>query len=102
MAGLKSLAKDTANIWIEWYNRPFLRIIACTLYTIKLSAASGGYGGCYEHICHDSPSLVVLTYGMETRLLPGLPIKKMKIRSKSIRVRSLQLEVPLFYSFSFV
>ena len=44
MAGLSSLAKDTAIYGLSSIVGRFLNYLLVPLYTAKLSAASGGYG----------------------------------------------------------
>ncbi len=66
MAGLKSLAKDTAIYGLSSIIGRFLNYLLVPLYTIKLSAASGGYGVVTNIYAMTALLLVVLTYGMET------------------------------------
>ena len=66
MAGLKSLAKDTAIYGLSSIIGRFLNYLLVPLYTIKLSAASGGYGVVTNIYAMTALPLVVLTYGMET------------------------------------
>ena len=66
MAGLKSLAKDTAIYGLSSIIGRFLNYLLVPLYTIKLSAASGGYGVVTNIYAMTAILLVVLTYGMET------------------------------------
>ncbi len=66
MAGLKSLAKDTAIYGLSSIIGRFLNYLLVPLYTIKLSAESGGYGVVTNIYAMTALLLVVLTYGMET------------------------------------
>ena len=66
MAGLKSLAKDTAIYGLSSIIGRFLNYLLVPLYTIKLYAASGGYGVVTNIYAMTALLLVVLTYGMET------------------------------------
>ena len=66
MAGLKSLAKDTAIYGLSSIIGRFLNYLLVPLYTIKLSAASGGYGVVTNIYAMTALLLLVLTYGMET------------------------------------
>lgn len=66
MAGLKSLAKDTAIYGLSSIVGRFLNYLLVPLYTVKLSAASGGYGVITNMYSITALLLVVLTYGMET------------------------------------
>ncbi len=66
MAGLKSLAKDTAIYGVSSIVGRFLNYLLVPLYTAKLSAASGGYGIITNLYAVTALLLVVLTYGMET------------------------------------
>lgn len=66
MAGLKSLAKDTAIYGVSSIVGRFLNYLLVPLYTVKLSAASGGYGVITNMYSITALLLVVLTYGMET------------------------------------
>ena len=66
MAGLKSLAKDTVIYGLSSIIGRFLNYLLVPLYTIKLSAASGGYGVVTNIYAMTALLLVVLTYGMET------------------------------------
>jgi O-antigen/teichoic acid export membrane protein len=66
MAGLKSLAKDTAIYGLSSIVGRFLNYLLVPLYTMKLSAASGGYGIVTNVYAITALLLVLLTYGMET------------------------------------
>ena len=66
MAGLKSLAKDTAIYGLSSIIGRFLNYLLVPLYTVKLSAASGGYGVITNIYAITALLLIILTYGMET------------------------------------
>lgn len=66
MAGLKSLAKDTAIYGLSSIVGRFLNYLLVPLYTAKLSAASGGYGIITNVYAYTALLMVILTYGMET------------------------------------
>lgn len=66
MAGLSSLAKDTAIYGLSSIVGRFLNYLLVPLYTAKLSAASGGYGVITNVYAYTALLLVILTYGMET------------------------------------
>ncbi|MEG1686104.1 MAG: oligosaccharide flippase family protein, partial [Bacteroides sp.] len=66
MAGLKSLAKDTAIYGMSSIIGRFLNYLLVPLYTAKLSAASGGYGVVTNVYAITALLLILLTYGMET------------------------------------
>jgi len=66
MAGLKSLAKDTAIYGVSSIVGRFLNYLLVPLYTAKLTAESGGYGIITNMYSITALLLVVLTYGMET------------------------------------
>ena len=66
MAGLKSLAKDTAIYGLSSIVGRFLNYLLVPLYTATLSAASGGYGIITNVYAYTALLLVILTYGMET------------------------------------
>lgn len=66
MAGLKSLAKDTVIYGMSSIVGRFLNYLLVPLYTVKLSAASGGYGVITNIYSYVALLLVLLTYGMET------------------------------------
>ena len=66
MAGLKSLAKDTAVYGLSSIVGRFLNYLLGPLYTAVLSAASGGYGVVANVYAYTALILVLLTFGMET------------------------------------
>lgn len=66
MAGLKSLAKDTAIYGVSSIVGRFLNYLLVPLYTAKIAASSGGYGVITNIYAYTALLLVVLTYGMET------------------------------------
>ncbi|WP_321478854.1 polysaccharide biosynthesis C-terminal domain-containing protein [uncultured Bacteroides sp.] len=66
MAGLKSLVKDTAIYGLSSIIGRFLNYLLVPLYTMKLPAASGGYGVVTNVYAMTALCLVLLTYGMET------------------------------------
>jgi len=66
MAGLKSLAKDTAIYGVSSIVGRFLNYLLVPLYTAKLTAESGGYGIITNMYSITALLLIVLTYGMET------------------------------------
>ena len=66
MAGLKSLAKDTAIYGMSSIVGRFLNYLLVPLYTAKLSVESGGYGVITNIYSYVALLLVLLTYGMET------------------------------------
>lgn len=63
---LKSLAKDTAIYGLSSIIGRFLNYLLVPLYTLKISAASGGYGIITNIYAYTALLLVILTYGMET------------------------------------
>jgi len=65
-ANLKSLAKDTAIYGLSSIIGRFLNYLLVPLYTIKISAASGGYGIITNVYAYVALLMVILTYGMET------------------------------------
>lgn len=65
-ANLKSLAKDTAIYGVSSIVGRFLNYLLVPLYTIKISAASGGYGIITNVYAYVALLMVILTYGMET------------------------------------
>lgn len=65
-ANLKSLAKDTAIYGLSSIVGRFLNYLLVPLYTLKISAASGGYGIITNVYAYTALLLVILTYGMET------------------------------------
>jgi O-antigen/teichoic acid export membrane protein len=66
MAGLKSLFKDTAIYGMSSIVGRFLNYMLVPLYTIKISAESGGYGIVTNMYAYTALLMVLLTYGMET------------------------------------
>lgn len=66
MAGLKTLAKDTAIYGLSSIIGRFLNYLLVPIYASAMSAASGGYGVVTEVYAWVALMLVVLTYGMET------------------------------------
>lgn len=66
MANLKSLAKDTVIYGLSSIIGRFLNYLLVPLYTIKISAALGGYGVVTNVYAYTALILVLLTFGMET------------------------------------
>ena len=66
MANLKTLFKDTAIYGLSSIVGRFLNYLLVPLYTIKISAASGGYGVITNVYAYTALLLVLLTFGMET------------------------------------
>ncbi len=66
MAGLKSLAKDTAIYGVSSIIGRFLNYLLVPIYAAAMSAASGGYGIVTEVYAWTALLMVILTYGMET------------------------------------
>ena len=66
MAGLKSLAKDTALYGISSIIGRFLNYLLVPIYAAAMSTASGGYGIITEVYAWTALLMVILTYGMET------------------------------------
>ena len=66
MAGLKSLAKDTAIYGLSSIVGRFLNYMLVPLYTAVLQASSGGYGVVSNVYAFTALMLVLLTFGMET------------------------------------
>ena len=66
MAGLKSLAKDTAIYGVSSIVGRFLNYLLVPIYAAAMSAASGGYGVVTEVYAWTALLMVILTYGMET------------------------------------
>lgn len=64
--GLKALAQQTAIYGMSSIIGRFLNYLLVPLYTLKLSAASGGYGVVTNVYALTALLLVMLTYGMET------------------------------------
>ena len=66
MAGLKSLAKDTAIYGLSSIVGRFLNYMLVPLYTAVLPASSGGHGVVSNVYAFTALMLVLLTFGMET------------------------------------
>lgn len=66
MAGLKSLAKDTAIYGVSSIVGRFLNYLLVPVYVTAMSAKSGGYGIVTEVYAWVALLMVILTYGMET------------------------------------
>ena len=66
MAGLKSLAKETAIYGVSSIVGRFLNYLLVPVYTIALPASSGGYGVVTNIYAWVALILVLLTGGMET------------------------------------
>ncbi len=66
MAGLKSLAKETAIYGVSSIVGRFLNYLLVPVYTHALSAQSGGYGVVTNVYALVALVLVLLTFGMET------------------------------------
>ena len=66
MAGLKSLAKDTAIYGLSSIVGRFLNYMLVPLYTAVLPASTGGYGVVANVYAFTALMLVLLTFGMET------------------------------------
>ena len=66
MAGLKSLAKDTAIYGLSSIVGRFLKYMLVPLYTAVLPASSGGCGVVSNVYAFTALMLVLLTFGMET------------------------------------
>ena len=66
MAGLKSLAKDTAIYGMSSIVGRFLNYLLVPLYTAVIPSATGGYGVVSNVYAYTALILVLLTYGMET------------------------------------
>ena len=66
MAGLKSLAKETAIYGVSSIVGRFLNYLLVPVYTIALPASSGGYGVVTNIYAWVALLLVLLTCGMET------------------------------------
>ena len=66
MANLKSLAKDTAIYGLSSIIGRFLNYLLVPVYTIAMSAQSGGYGVVTNVYAWVALVLVLLTFGMET------------------------------------
>ena len=68
MAGLKSVAKDTAIYGLSSIIGRFLNYLLVPLYTAKMSVESGGYGIVTNIYAYVALVMVLLTFGMETTL----------------------------------
>ena len=66
MAGLKSLAKDTAIYGVSSIVGRFLNYLLVPIYTISMPASTGGYGVITNMYASTALLLVLLTCGMET------------------------------------
>ena len=66
MANLKALFKDTVIYGVSSIVGRFLNYLLVPLYTIKISAESGGYGVVTNLYAYTALILVILTFGMET------------------------------------
>ena len=66
MANLKSLAKDTAIYGLSSIVGRFLNYLLVPVYTMAMSAESGGYGVVTNVYAWVALVLVLLTFGMET------------------------------------
>ena len=66
MAGLKSLAKDTAIYGLSSIVGQFLNYLLVPLYTAVIPASTGGYGVVSNVYAYTALILVFLTFGMET------------------------------------
>lgn len=66
MAGLKSLAKDTAIYGMSSIVGRFLNYLLVPLYTTVIPSATGGYGVVSNVYAYTALILVLLTFGMET------------------------------------
>lgn len=66
MAGLKSLAKETAIYGVSSIVGRFLNYLLVPVYTIALPASSGGYGVVTNIYAWVALILILLTCGMET------------------------------------
>ena len=66
MAGLKSLAKETAIYGVSSIVGRFLNYLLVPVYTIALPASSGGYGVVTNIYAWVALMMVLLTCGMET------------------------------------
>ena len=68
MAGLKSVAKDTAIYGLSSIIGRFLNYLLVPLYTAKMTVESGGYGIVTNIYAYVALAMVLLTFGMETTL----------------------------------
>ena len=66
VAGLKSLAKETAIYGLSSIVGRFLNYLLVPVYTMAMSAQSGGYGVVTNVYAWVALMLVLLTCGMET------------------------------------
>ena len=66
MAGLKTLAKDTAIYGMSSIVGRFLNYLLVPLYTAVIPSATGGYGVVSNVYAYTALILVLLTFGMET------------------------------------
>ena len=66
MAGLKSLAKDTASYGVSRIVGRCLNYLLVPIYTISMPASTGGYGVITNMYAITALLLVLLTCGMET------------------------------------
>ena len=66
MGKLQTIFKDTAIYGLSSIIGRFLNYLLVPLYTVKLSAASGGYGIITNIYAYVALVLVLLTFGMET------------------------------------
>ena len=66
MAGLKSLAKETAIYGVSSIVGRFLNYLLVPIYTISMPASTGGYGVITNMYAITALLLVLLTCGMET------------------------------------
>lgn len=65
---LKTLVKDTAIYGLSSIVGRFLNYLLVPLYTIKITAESGGYGVVTNVYAYTALLMVLLTFGMETTL----------------------------------
>ena len=65
---LKTLVKDTALYGLSSIVGRFLNYLLVPLYTIKITAESGGYGVVTNVYAYTALLVVLLTFGMETTL----------------------------------
>ena len=65
---LKTLVKDTALYGLSSIVGRFLNYLLVPLYTIKITAESGGYGVVTNVYAYTALLMVMLTFGMETTL----------------------------------
>lgn len=81
MAGLKSLAKDTAIYGLSSIVGRFLNYLLVPLYTAVIPASTGGYGVVSNVYAYTALILVLLTFGMETGF-SVLPINRVNNRKR--------------------